>query len=198
MFTKYITFFSTLILFTPLIMSHDSLALSDITIDDYGVMFQKHLETLTCYDKELDLMSEEELEKQENNINDKWDNLLLVCKESFKKYLGSLGDFTMPLQGQDFNIQFCSVDQCRLSNLIPRKMCTRLIISNLQDSGDLLFLTEPTRIFCIHLKNVGFDGPLNYEWKVKKDADSVKEGLELFHFHTNTWKIFLESKNWKI
>ena len=158
--------------------------------------FDEALETLTLYDKELDLMPVVQLHACEDDIDNQWENLALICRKSYKKYLEALGDFTVPLRDLRFNILSCTVHECRLSHLIPRKMCTRLFISKLRDyhSDHLVFFAEPASRFCRRLRRAGFDGVLHYEWKVSKDADSVKAGLDLYYHYTNVWKNILENE----
>ena len=171
-------------------------AITNPVVDQASTTFEEELETLNLYDKELDLMPIAQIEAHEDDIDNKWENLELISRRSYKKYLEALGDFTVPLRDLRFIILFCSVHECRLFHLIPRKMCTRLIISKLHyHSGDhLLFFVEPTGIFCRHLRQAGFSGVLHYEWEVSKDANSVKAGLDLYYHYTNVWKNILENR----
>lgn len=152
--------------------------------------FDKALADLKNYDKIIDSMTKSEIEKREDEINNRWESFENVCRVLYRQYLVGLGGFTLPFRDLDFVISFCTTDSIIYLHLVPHKMCTRLVITNLHyESGDhLSFFTEPTSVFCGHLKKKGFYGPFSYRWNVLKEQKSVKEAMELFFHYYKLWE----------
>ena len=165
-------------------------------VDQAKKEFNQALGSLKEYDEEIDRVYLNDLnclnEEQENELDDKYEALEDLCRESYKKYLVSLGDFSVPLRDLRYVIFFCLPNEARLIHTIPRQMSVRLIISGLEpDHDQLFFMCEPTNIFCGHLRDNGFKGSVIHEWTADKDQTSVAEALKLFHSYTNSWKDFL-------